>query len=110
MVYDMWSVERNRPGGPAVQYSAEEKHIPGTRYLVCHILPPLLQGITNLFDYSTNRNFIVLSFLLAMGRRRGARTRRKRGPLAWKACTNTSLSERGDGVSLSSSALFAGHG
>ena len=34
MVYDMWSVERNRPGGPAVQYSAEENHIPGTRYVI----------------------------------------------------------------------------
>ena len=93
MVNDLWSVERNRQEDLQYNsiYSAEEKNI----LRVCHILPPLLQGITNLFDYSTNRNFIVLSFLLAMGGRRGARTWRRRGSSAWTACTNTSLSGGG---------------
>ena len=64
--YDLWSVGRNRQEDLQYNiYSAGEKHI-------CHILPPLLQGITNLFDYSTNRNFIVLSCLQwAGGEERG---------------------------------------
>ena len=66
MVYDLWSVERNRQEDLQYSiYSAQEKHIR-------HILPPLLQGITILFDYSTNRNCIVLSCLQwAGGEERG---------------------------------------
>ena len=60
MVYDLWSVERNRQEDLQYNiYSAEEKHIPG-HVIYCRRYYKVLKMYS---IYSTNRNFIVLSCL-----------------------------------------------